>query len=752
MFLPKKSFFHFFIIVSFLEILPIVGFSQLKYGFTSTSFLTSKAGFKVSKGSVVIGDTLAISAIPTLSVSAQASIRYTIVGVLQSFDIKVATFACNGCPTSTNIVFPTFDGPAAVVQTKDLIVAFSEAGIYYIIQNFTDGSGYVNVERIIVYPNPVAEYQTCNCQTVYVSIPKVKENEFYEEIEVDFGTGDNYIVLRDEYGSKIVSNSIAYAGWTGFPAPCPDRGSFRINGKKSLPAPDKPFIHSPPVVNPILFNAKQDPINIGTTRDDYYVKEMSHEKNDDVNISFNLPIKTIEVSEDGGNTWSNLPSSNFTFTNAGLNFKVSGYPINPTKEVCFRGNIPPSNCGYLLEVRKPKACVTGEIKSITDEIGSNSGQRDVVMELITKKTDVNSGVVVIRNVGKPDEKSISSSSLQYVDAAAPCTALTYRTKTTILPSVPGRQNTIILAKPVSYQLTATNLTALSGVSTVTVKSAGTAANAQTVDISYISGSGNRKFNYYRTENGLANLTKLNAMPSVSTFFNDNSALNSLNTYCYSIKYIDQCGFESPPTLPICTVLLTSKKVGSVEWTLGEVATSGTTAAPYAPINGFTLQEAICNGGTCNIGQSFPDGNVTNTTRSYDMDLTDINPETKHQIDVRILVKTTPFYSIFSNIITYFYPAKLFIPSIFTPNGDGINDELITNGLHVKEFKMAIYDRWGVKIVELGKIGSTLEKWNGKNENGDFFPEGMYSYRAEAVDYSGDVSRKITKEGNFLLMR
>ena len=751
MFLPKKSFFHFFIIISFLEILPIVGFSQLKYGFTSTSFLTSKSGFKVSKESVAIGDKVNITALTTLSASAQASIRYTIVGVPESFDIKVSTFVCNGCPTSTNIVFPTFNGPAAVIQTKDFDVSFSEAGIYYIIQNFTDGSGYVNVERIIVYPNPVADYKTCNCQTVYVSIPKVKENEFYEEIEVDFGNGDKKIVQKVDYGSKVVFNSTSYGGWTGAPAPCPDRGTFRINGKKVLPVPDQPFIQGAPQID-ILFNAKQDPVNNASTGNSFYVKELSHEANDDVNITFSLPVSSLEVSTDAGITWSNLPTSNYNFTNAGLNFKVSGFPISPTKDICFRGNVPPSGCGFLPESFRPKACITGEIKSITDEIGSNSGQRDVVMELITKKTDVNSGVVVIRNVGKPDEKSISSSSLQYVDGAAPCAALTYRTKTTILPSVPGRQNTIILAKPVSYQLTATNLTALSGVSTATVKSAGTTANAQTVDISYISGSGNRKFNYYRTENGLANLTKLNAMPSVSTFFNDNSALNSLNTYCYSIKYIDQCGFESPPTLPICTVLLTSKKVGSVEWTLGEVATGGTTAAPYAPINGFTLQEAICNGGTCNIGQSFPDGNVTNTTRSYDMDLTDINPETKHQIDVRILVKTTPFYSIFSNIITYFYPTKLFIPSVFTPNGDGINDELITNGLHVKEFKMAIYDRWGVKIVELGKIGSTLEKWNGKNENGDFFPEGMYSYRAEAVDYSGDVSRKITKEGNFLLMR
>jgi len=40
-----------------------------------------------------------------------------------------------------------------------------------------------------------------------------------------------------------------------------------------------------------------------------------------------------------------------------------------------------------------------------------------------------------------------------------------------------------------------------------------------------------------------------------------------------------------------------------------------------------------------------------------------------------------------------------IPNAFTPNNDGINDYFIGKGIGVKDFKMYIFDRWGLKIYE-----------------------------------------------------
>lgn len=43
--------------------------------------------------------------------------------------------------------------------------------------------------------------------------------------------------------------------------------------------------------------------------------------------------------------------------------------------------------------------------------------------------------------------------------------------------------------------------------------------------------------------------------------------------------------------------------------------------------------------------------------------------------------------------------NIFIPDIFSPNGDGNNDKFFVRGNNIKEVYFAIYDRWGEKIFE-----------------------------------------------------
>jgi len=39
----------------------------------------------------------------------------------------------------------------------------------------------------------------------------------------------------------------------------------------------------------------------------------------------------------------------------------------------------------------------------------------------------------------------------------------------------------------------------------------------------------------------------------------------------------------------------------------------------------------------------------------------------------------------------------YIPSAFTPNGDGLNDTFIPKGTYIKDFEMYIFDRWGLQL-------------------------------------------------------
>ena len=76
--------------------------------------------------------------------------------------------------------------------------------------------------------------------------------------------------------------------------------------------------------------------------------------------------------------------------------------------------------------------------------------------------------------------------------------------------------------------------------------------------------------------------------------------------------------------------------------------------------------------------------------------------------------------------------KIYIPTSFTPNGDGMNEvfEPIISG--AKSYTMKIYDRWG-GIIYKGENKS----WDGKNT-----PKGLYSYSIEIIDYKNKIDREV----------
>ncbi len=64
---------------------------------------------------------------------------------------------------------------------------------------------------------------------------------------------------------------------------------------------------------------------------------------------------------------------------------------------------------------------------------------------------------------------------------------------------------------------------------------------------------------------------------------------------------------------------------------------------------------------------------------------------------------------------------LTIPNVFTPNGDGINDEFeILNLEHYPNAQMLIYNRWGVKVFEHSDYYNNW--WDGRGA-----PDGVYFY-------------------------
>jgi gliding motility-associated-like protein len=82
-----------------------------------------------------------------------------------------------------------------------------------------------------------------------------------------------------------------------------------------------------------------------------------------------------------------------------------------------------------------------------------------------------------------------------------------------------------------------------------------------------------------------------------------------------------------------------------------------------------------------------------------------------------------------------YLSDIFVPTAFTPNGDGRNDILRPKLIGVKELKyFTIYNRYGEKIYTTSKenVG-----WDG-SIRGKLQNTGTYVWMAEAVDYKGQI--------------
>jgi gliding motility-associated-like protein len=67
--------------------------------------------------------------------------------------------------------------------------------------------------------------------------------------------------------------------------------------------------------------------------------------------------------------------------------------------------------------------------------------------------------------------------------------------------------------------------------------------------------------------------------------------------------------------------------------------------------------------------------------------------------------------------------ELFIPNVFSPNGDGVNDLFTIEGLQAGD-EVAIYNRWGTKVYEFVNIE---DAWDGRTTTGEKCSTGVYYY-------------------------
>jgi len=90
--------------------------------------------------------------------------------------------------------------------------------------------------------------------------------------------------------------------------------------------------------------------------------------------------------------------------------------------------------------------------------------------------------------------------------------------------------------------------------------------------------------------------------------------------------------------------------------------------------------------------------------------------------------------------------ELFIPNIFSPNGDGSNDIFYVRGKGFSDFQLIIYNRWGEKIFE---TEDNSNGWDGTYK-GVLLNPGVFVYYVNATHTSDGP--EIKKKGNITLVK
>ncbi len=100
----------------------------------------------------------------------------------------------------------------------------------------------------------------------------------------------------------------------------------------------------------------------------------------------------------------------------------------------------------------------------------------------------------------------------------------------------------------------------------------------------------------------------------------------------------------------------------------------------------------------------------------------------------------------SVVITVFYnPLLVTVPNIFTPDGDGVNDQFFITLENATSLEVTIANRWGNRVASYSGVNGS---WDGK-VNGNLAEEGVYFYNYTVTGLDGTTQ---TGQGNIQLVR
>ncbi|HQK36790.1 MAG TPA: gliding motility-associated C-terminal domain-containing protein [Bacteroidales bacterium] len=116
-------------------------------------------------------------------------------------------------------------------------------------------------------------------------------------------------------------------------------------------------------------------------------------------------------------------------------------------------------------------------------------------------------------------------------------------------------------------------------------------------------------------------------------------------------------------------------------------------------------------------------------------LYDTTPDVVHIFDstglYRVFLRVTDDFGCADSSIRLVYVGEsLYVPNVFTPNEDGLNDLLEIPVSGEVMYRLSIFTRYGLLVY---KTESKFPSWDGRNAAGVKMTEGIYYYIIESLD-------------------
>jgi len=164
--------------------------------------------------------------------------------------------------------------------------------------------------------------------------------------------------------------------------------------------------------------------------------------------------------------------------------------------------------------------------------------------------------------------------------------------------------------------------------------------------------------------------------------------------------------------------------------------------PNPPTGTIPLAISFSNTSTQAINYNWSFGNGDTSTFT--------NPTTTYTAvgtySVILVAINGPCSDTFKITVVANVPTTIIIPNIFSPNGDGINDEFFIPNTGMLNLTCDIFNRWGQLLYT---ITAPNQGWDGITPNGDKAPEGTYMYILQAQGLDGKTYKQ---NGTVMLVR